>query len=291
MSTTLLSFRMFGRFHWPPLNRAIGEPAGELRDGCVEIHYHQAAEGEPYHALMRWLAAPDGQAQRMDWIKQTRPVGDIDAIRSLIYTDDEDLAEIVEGGDFAFWLNRPPAVPSPKPNTKPRLFFFGGTVFDQFDDLPDYAAGTYPKPTLRWPLVPYGNFFTEKHAGIIFGQEHQKKPVIFNQNFRISLNLPSPLAPDGTLNQAGAVRLSGVFAPEVDSRDKCGTLAILAVDGESTTHSPPAHHDASAASTSPKPAPSSRMAISARVQGASGATASLTSSPCWKPAVQRSSRK
>ena len=243
MSTTLLSFRMFGRFHWPPLNRAIGEPAGELRDGCVEIHYHQAAEGEPYHALMRWLAAPDGQAQRMDWIKQTRPVGDIDAIRSLPYTDDEELAGIVEGGDFAFWLNKPPADSPPMIHTRPRLFFFGGTVFDQFDDLPDYTAGTYPKPTLRWPLVPYGNFFTEKHAGIIFGQEHQKKPVIFNQNFRISLNLPSPLAPDGTLNQAGAVRLSGVFAPEVDSRDKCGTLAILAVDDESTTHSPPARHD------------------------------------------------
>lgn len=240
MSTTLLSFRLFGRFHWPPLNRAIGEPAGELRDGCVEIHYHQAAEGEPYHALMRWLAAPDGQAQRMDWIKQTRPVGDIDAIRSLPYTDDEELAGIVEGGDFAFWLNKPPADSPPMIHTRPRLFFFGGTVFDQFDDLPDYTAGTYPKPTLRWPLVPEVPF-GGRHSGIIFGQRQSE--TSFNHNFRISLNLTSPLAPDGTLNEAGAVRFSGVFRPEAGTRNDCGALSILAVDGDDRTHSLPAQYN------------------------------------------------
>ncbi|MCZ4287555.1 hypothetical protein [Hoeflea alexandrii] len=240
MSTTLLSFRMFGRFHWPPLNRAIGEPAGDLRDGCVEIHYHQAAEGEPYYALMRWLAAPENHAQRTDWIKQTRPVGDLEAIRSLPYTDDEDLAEIVEGGDFSLWLNKPPAAPAPNPHTRPRLSFFGGTVFDQFDDLPDYTAGPYPKPTLRWPLVPEVAF-GGRHSGIIFGQRQSE--TSFNHNFRISLNLPSPLAPDGTLNEAGAVRFSGVFKPEAGARNDCGALSILAVDGDDSTHSLPSQYN------------------------------------------------
>ncbi|WP_417435908.1 hypothetical protein [Hoeflea sp.] len=240
MSTTVLSFRMFGQFHWPPLNRTVDQPSEELRDGCVEIHYHQAGEGEPYHALMRWLAAPDGAGQRGEWIKRTQPIADLQAVRSLPHTDDERLAEIVQGGDFTLWLNKPPSVPSAEIHSKPRLSFFGGTIFDQFDDLPDYTAGPYPKPTLRWPLVPEVPF-GGRHSGIIFGQRQNQHS--FNFNFRISLNLPAPLAPDGSLNSAAAARFAGIFKPEVKSLDDCGALSILAVDGDDEIYSLPALHN------------------------------------------------